>query len=125
MEKLIIHGSRKHPSIVIDPENGMLEIKGNSIPEDAGAFYKPIVNKIEEYFYSPYPLTIVSINLNYYNSSTSKWLLTIFQILKKHNQNGHNIFVKWYYEDSDDASYDAAIDYCKLLNIPIKLLRAS
>lgn len=120
-----IQGDRKSPTVLLDPDNGIFEIRGNSIPEDAGAFYKPIINKLEEYFFSPYPLTVVSIALRYYNSSSAKWLLTIFQILKKHNAHGHNVFVKWYYDEGDDASYDAALDYSKLLNIPIRLLRAS
>ena len=100
-------------------------MKGNSIPEDAGAFYKPIFNKLEEYFFSPFPLTIVNLSLEYYNSSTSKWLMTLFQILKLQDQKGNNVFIKWYYDEGDEESLAAAEDYSRMMNIPIRLLRAS
>ncbi len=125
MEKLLIQGNRKNPTVILDPDNGLFELKGNSIPEDAGAFYKPIIHKIEEYFMAPYPLTVVSVELKYYNSSTSKWLLNMFQIFKKYSELGYNIFYKWYYDDGDEESYYTAKDYSDILNIPIKLLKAS
>ncbi len=125
MEKLIIEGNQKNPSIVLDPQNGVFEIKGNSIPEDANAFFQPIFDSLEEYFYTPFPLTIVNIALNYYNSSTSKWLLLLFQMLKSQDQKGNNVFIKWYYDEGDEESLAAAEDYSKMMNIPIRLLKAS
>ena len=120
-----MQGTQKCPSVLLDPKNGIFELKGNSIPEDAGAFFKPIMERLEEYFCSPYPLTIINIALEYYNSSTSKWLLSLFQMLKDQDQKGNNVFIKWYYDDGDEESLAAAEDYSKMLNIPIRFLRAS
>ena len=121
----MIKGNRKNPNFILDPESGLIEFKGNSIPEDAGAFYKPILHKIEEYFLTPYPLTVVSISLKYYNSSTSKWLLNLFQLFKKFNERGYDIFIKWYYDADDEESIYTAQDYSNLLDIPIRLFKAS
>ena len=41
MDPLIIEESIKTPSITFNPNTGVLEIKGKSIPENSLEFYKP------------------------------------------------------------------------------------
>ena len=125
MERFEIQATQKMPKVIIDPEYGLFEICGNSIPEDAGVFYKNILKKLEEYFLAPHPLTIVNISLRYYNTSTARWLFNLFKAIKRNREQGHEIFIKWYYDDGDEESYGTAVDYSKLLNIPIRLLKAS
>ena len=47
------------------------------------------------------------------------------QAFKKYSKKGYNIFYKWYYDDGDDDYYDMVKDYCKILDIPIRLFKAS
>ena len=41
MENLTLEGSAKTPTVSFDSENGVLELKGRSIPENSIEFYKP------------------------------------------------------------------------------------
>ena len=61
MENLTIEGTPKTPTIEFSLEDGSLLIKGRSIPENSIEFYKPLIDKLEEYSNTPKPNTIVRI----------------------------------------------------------------
>jgi hypothetical protein len=125
MDRFFIDASAKMPMVLIDPEKGLIEIAGNSIPEDAGSFYRMLIAKVEEYFIEDHPFTNVNIDLKYFNTSTAKWLISLFRLFKKYSDEGKQLFIKWYYDEENDENCEFATDYCKLLNIPIRLLKAS
>ena len=43
MEPISIEGTPKTPTVKFDAEQGIIEIKGRSIPENSIEFYKPLV----------------------------------------------------------------------------------
>ena len=77
MEKFSIDGTPKTPSISFDLASGVLEIKGRSIPENSIEFYKPLVDSLEKYAGSPKSATNVNIQLEYFNTSSSKCILDV------------------------------------------------
>lgn len=125
MNNLIIEPTKKTPSVRLIPKEGIFELRGNSIHEDTGEFYRPIMSKLEEYFSSPPPLTVVKIFLTYYNSSSSKWILNLFRLFEKYSKQGHEIQIQWFYEADDEEVREDGIDYGNLLDIPIKMHQAS
>jgi len=79
MEKIIIDNqSGDTPKITLDKEANVFEICGKSFPENAVEFYSPVIKWINEYAQSPNPETIFTINLDYFNSSSSKKILHNF-----------------------------------------------
>ena len=48
------------PLVSFDPENGELTIEGNAIPDDAEAFFLPILTWLEEYIKTSHSKTTVS-----------------------------------------------------------------
>ena len=79
MGKISIEGTPKTPTISFDPESGKMELKGRSIPENSIEFYKIIVDALDEYAKSPKELTNVVIQLEYFNTSSSKCILDLFK----------------------------------------------
>jgi hypothetical protein len=43
MEKIEIRETPKTPSVLFDPEQGLFEIRGKSIPENSNGFYTPLL----------------------------------------------------------------------------------
>ncbi|MBS1234075.1 MAG: hypothetical protein H6R34_639, partial [Bacteroidetes bacterium] len=72
MEPINIEGTPKTPSVKFDKESGVMEIKGRSIPENSIEFYKPLVDWLEDYAKSPLKRTQVDVQLEYFNTSSSK-----------------------------------------------------
>ena len=125
MKKLVSQGSKKTPKVFLDSKNGSFELKGNSIPEDPSGFYEPILKKLEKYFQSPQPLTHIQINLNYFNSSSSKWIFNLLKLAKKYADEGHEIQIDWFIDEEDEDSKETVLDYQNLLDIPIRVMEAS
>ncbi len=123
MEKLIINGEKKTPYINFDPEKRQLRFEGRSIPEDTIKFYEPILKWIEKYVESErVETTDLHINLEYFNTSTSRYLFGIFKILESYHIKGNQTLVHWYYEKDDFEMLESGEDYASILKIPFKMI---
>ena len=79
METIIREGSPKTPYILMDGDNGVIEIKGRSIPEKTVEFYKPIIDWLENYSALGGKTTTTNVHMEYFNTCRSKCLLDIFK----------------------------------------------
>ncbi|NOY37768.1 MAG: DUF1987 domain-containing protein [Chlorobi bacterium] len=122
MEPLIIEGTPKTPTVKFDAETGVVEIKGRSIPENSVEFYKPLVDWLEEYKASPASKTQVNIQLEYFNTSSSKCILDVFKKLEAIHKAKHDVEINWYYEEDDEDMLEAGEDYESIIRIPFKMI---
>ena len=123
MESIKIDGSPKTPTVNFNAESGNLEIKGRSIPENSIEFYKPIVEWLDRYATGAKPKTIVNIQLEYFNTSSSKCILDVFKKLESiHNSKASDIIINWHYEEDDEDMLEAGEDYQAIINVPFKMI---
>lgn len=121
METIYIEETAKTPFIKFNADLGNLEIKGKSITENAHKFYNPIINDwLEQYAQSPKEETTANIELEYFNTSSSMWILRLFKKLEEMNGSGHKVIVNWLFSDED--IYNAGEDYQELVSIPFNLI---
>ncbi len=120
---LEIKSTNKTPYIKFDPNAGLLEMKGRSIPENAVEFYKPLVDWLDKYAENPKDKTVVNVQLEYFNTSSSKCILDVFKKLEDINkQEGKEVVINWYYEEDDEDMLEAGEDYQSILKIPFKMI---
>ena len=122
MDNLNLEGTAKTPSVKFDAENGVLELRGRSIPENSIEFYKPLNDWIDQYANGPKENTIVDIKLEYFNTSSSKCILDLFKQLETLNSKGTNVSVNWYFEEDDEDMEEAGEDYQAIINLPFKMI---
>lgn len=125
MEKYSIDGTPKTPTISFDLGSGVLEIKGRSIPENSIEFYKPLVDALDKYAGSPKSATNVNIQLEYFNTSSSKCILDVFKKLENINKGGSAVVINWHYEEDDEDMLEAGEDYQAIINVPFKMVQVS
>jgi len=111
MDNLIIQGTDVTPSVNFDLNSGIFEISGVSRPEDVIVFYDQPLDWLREFednlFDNPslkaeLPELVIMFKMSYYNSSSSKYLIQILSHLKKIENSGIGVAVKWYYEEGDE-----------------------
>ena len=120
---LEINSTNKTPYIKFDPKNGVLEMTGRSIPENAVEFYKPLVEWLDKYSQNPNEKTVVNVQLEYFNTSSSKCILDVFKKLEDINKkDDKEVIINWYYEEDDEDMLEAGEDYQSILKIPFKML---
>jgi SiaC family regulatory phosphoprotein len=107
MRKLIIDQTSNSPKVVLDPENRIYRISGESRPPDVREFYDQILNWMDDFSLQlikadaktePVEFTF---NFAYFNSSSGKLILDICKILSRLNARGMNVKVNWHYEKDD------------------------
>ena len=123
MENLVIEGGIKTPTVKLDHDNRQLLLEGRSIPEDTIRFFEPILKWIEEYIQTDRDAgTDLHINLEYFNTSTSRYLFGIFKILETYHTKGNQIMIHWYYEKDDFEMLESGEDYASILKIPFNMV---
>lgn len=125
MEHLNIEGTPKTPTIKFDTVKGELLIRGRSIPENSIEFYKPLVDLLEAYTAKPLTNTKVDVQLEYFNTSSSKCILDIFKRLEVLNSNGSNVVINWHYEEDDEDMLEAGEDYQAIISVPFKMIQVN
>ena len=90
-------------------------------------FYQPTINWLKELdlemtSHSNIKYVIPSItivfHLSYFNSSSSKMLLQMLELVKKIQSRGIEIVVEWYYDESDEQMYDDGLDLSESVELP-------
>lgn len=85
MENLKIGATKYTPEISFDCEKNILDIIGESYPENIAEFYAPVFKWLEQYIEQLKNDQNVTINMEliYFNSSSSKVLLDFLDILEQ------------------------------------------
>jgi hypothetical protein len=122
MDTISITGTSKTPSVEFNSEKGMLEIKGRSNPEDSKIFYRPLINWVDDYVSHPPDKTTVVIQLEHFNTISSKSLLDLFKRLKTIINDQKQVEVNWYYEKDDEDLLDAGKNYEHITGIPFTMI---
>ena len=124
MQKLYISPTANTPEIIFSPEENIFVIRGTSSPEDVRAMYYPVIEWISTFikntlggelnnYSSGSPLKF-QIDLDYFNSSSAKFLFDIFTGLKEVSQIGIPIVVEWFHEKEDVDMKEAGTDIASL-----------
>ena len=118
MDRLEFQATPKTPYVLLDP-SGKIKFKGRSIPEDVSLFYDDILDWIYAYASSPQPLTEVTIEMEYLNSGTSKYMLRLLKKLKEVENDGYGLKINWIYEEGDDDILERGEYYASILDLDI------
>ena len=117
MENLRLEATPITPFVLFNTDNGVLELRGRSSPDNSLGFYSPIFKFIDYYLEKPVERLKINVNLEYFNTSSLK---CIFQMLKKLSdisKGGTEIEVNWFYEEEDEDMLETGEDIADLLNL--------
>lgn len=129
MDDYYVPASSSSPEIDFKFSQNTLSIKGESYPENAAAFYGPILSSLKCYLGSLQEGSAeINVELKYFNSSSTKILLNLFEILNNSVLAGNKITLNWYYHEDDDTilefGEDLYSDFGSLTFNPIAVTNA-
>lgn len=122
MERLEITPSLLMPKIIFDKQKGIFSISGTSRPEHPTQFYAPVLEWMKNYLTNPNSKTVLEINIEYFNTSTSKVFLDLFELLEEAANRGIEVHVNWYYVPDDEEMMEAGEELLELVSLPYSLL---
>ncbi len=125
MDNLVLPAGPKTPHIILESA-GNFEIKGKSIPENSVEFYKPVFDWLDHYASQPKAATNVHVELEYFNTSSSKCILDIFRKLESIHQSGKSkVSVNWMYDADDEDMMETGEDYQTIVKVPFTISKIS
>lgn len=118
---IAIEATKSSPRIVWDEETNTLEISGDSYPENSFEFFAPLFEWLQEQL-PRLPRLVFRVHIRYMNSSSTKCMLDILDILTERAAEGADISVRWYYDAGNERALDLAEEFREDLEIPFEIL---
>jgi len=112
MKELILNGTKQTPYVNFNATTGKLELSGRSIPENSFEFYNPLLEWLTAYGAIALPTTNFKVYLEYFNTSSSKYILEVLKRLKEINElDSKEVKVEWCYDEEDEEMMETGEDY--------------
>jgi hypothetical protein len=114
---IFIEATQDTPKVDFQFENGVFIFEGKSYSENTFEFYKPLLkdleNYLENYDFNELDSLVFSFKLTYFNSSSSKALFDIFDLIDnfKNNHKDIQVNINWLYDFDDESSKEDGEDF--------------
>lgn len=112
------------PLVTFDPETAELRISGESYPENSFEFYEPISKNVAELLSEGDRLNLV-IDISYMNSSSTKCVLDLLDLLEEAHGKGAEVSVVWHYDKDNPRSLDLAEEFKEEFTLPFHIVQAN
>lgn len=109
-------------AVNFNKDTGILEMEGSSYPENALDFFGPIINWIKDYIAQVNQTMVINIRLNYLNTSSTKCILDIFEILEQYYKDGGDVRINWYYAEDDEDIMETGEELGEDFDFPIEFI---
>lgn len=104
MDNLYIAATATSPEVDFRFDEHQLALKGESYPENAAAFYAPVIEQLRAYLSDAAGAVItIDVVLTYFNSSSTKMLFSMFDVLDQAAQSGNRVLMNWYRDEEDET----------------------
>ena len=104
------------PQILFDVNKGDFSFTGILMPEDAFGFFAPLFDCIKIYFENPKPETKLEVNLEYFNTFSSRILYRFMKEFVNNQSEKTNITIVWKYESDDEDMEEVGEEFKSLFN---------
>jgi len=118
MERLSITGGTSTPTVEFDPITGVLEIGGESYPENSYEFYSPLITWLEHFLKRTKVEILFSVTLSYLNTSSTKYMIDILDRFEAAHLGGRSVKVEWYYDADNERAKDTIEEFKEDFSMP-------
>ena len=123
MNLLDIPATTSTPRISFEPATNRLLLCGESYPENSFSFYAAIFAWLKEHLASGRALTL-DIDVAYMNSSSTKCMLDLLDLLEESFRKGRQVEIFWRYDRENPRSFDLAEEFREEVTFPFTIVTA-
>ena len=117
MDPINIAQTARTPRVEFDFQGKKFIIAGESYPEDVSSFYGPLLEKFTTFLNGSADAQIsFRFELIYFNSSTAKILMELFEALEEAAGNGNHVVITWAHEAGDDNIKELGEEFAEELS---------
>jgi len=113
-DSIYLKATDRSPSVEFDFATDQLSITGESYPEDAAAFFGPLLEAMGKYLAQAAGHSVVlDMRMSYFNSSSAKAFMNLFQMLEEAARKGVEVTINWRYHPEDDTMEEFGEDFAE------------
>ncbi|CAA7611783.1 DUF1987 domain-containing protein [Magnetospirillum sp. UT-4] len=127
MDSFRIAATERSPEVDFDFDAGVLSLRGESYPEDASAVFGPVFAALDDFLGRADGRSLrFDFELIYFNSSSAKALMNMFQMMETAAARGVRIEVNWHFTPDDDTMKEFGEDFSEdLEHVSFNLVAAA
>ncbi len=122
MEKLSIKADISSPSVDFDPATGLLQIGGESYPENSFEFYAPIISWLKSFLVETSRPVRLRVSLSYLNTSSTKCMIDMLDDLEAAHRRGLPIKIEWLYDEDNERARDTIGEFKEDFTMPFDVI---
>lgn len=122
MQDLKIEGSQSAPAIFCDASLGVVEMRGDSYPENSFELFSPVMDWIAAYLGEGVKALALRLHLLYLNTSSVKAMMDIFDMLNDAHAAGKTVSVQWFYDEQNERVAELAEEFREDCEFPFEIL---
>jgi hypothetical protein len=102
MNRLELIQTEECPKIILDKAKSEFLFLGRSIPNDSEKIFRPVLDWFKEYLKNTNPQTTIVFNLDYFNTSTQKYLIEFLKLISSNQNHNSKFLIEWHYSKDDE-----------------------
>jgi len=99
------------PYVLVDAEKGYMKLEGRCFHENIGAFFKEINDWLSEYLTTDFGTFTFDNAISYFNSSTTKLMLTMLLKMDRYASAEKKIIVNWITTEDNEIMIECGEDF--------------
>ena len=121
MPSLDIPMTSSSPQIRYNPDTMTLSMHGESYPENSFEFFDPVLAFVREILAENTTL-LFDIDVSYMNSSSTKCVLDLLDLMEEAAAKGNAVSVQWQYDVDNPRALDLAEEFREEVTFPFNLV---
>jgi hypothetical protein len=122
MDNLKIEGTQSTPAVTCDKDTGIVEMRGDSYPENSYELFSPILNWLDAFLQTGGKPLRMNLHLLYLNTSSVKAMMDIFDLLEEAHGEGREVTVNWYYDQQNERVAELAEEFREDYTFPFDIV---
>lgn len=118
IEKLHLDGTASTPTIDFDPASGILQLSGESYPENAFEYFRPLLAWVSAFVRDGEVPIVADIALSYLNTSSIKSVMDLLDLLEAAHRGGRNVTLRWSYASDNERALEMIEEFREEVSLP-------
>ena len=121
MSNLELSATASTPTVLADGDAGVLEMRGDSYPENSFEFFAPLVEWVCNHLNTPDATLRLDLYLLYLNTSSVRAMMDIFELLEDAHNSSHAVSVRWFYDEDNERIAELAEEFKEDCSFPFDI----
>lgn len=121
-QDLSLEATQYSPTVKTDWHKGLIQMSGESYPENTYEFFSQIITWMERYLASGVAPLLMELQLSYLNTSSIRAMIDLFDLLQEANDDGRDVRVVWLYDNRNPRASELGEEFKEDYTFPFEIL---